>query len=196
MTTRHASESTFKYEKVCAMFDDPLTPVCRFFSMASNKLSAPVFVPTFWNGLVSYISQTASGIIISSINFARAHPTKSEKTWDWKPTSPSSTIYGKGGPIRLPSLVSMMRRTLGRLRMLSRPLASESTSSGQFSDSWPLSCTSAISLSPVCGMIRILLIRSHRYYSRRGFLGSRLWSSRSGRSRNRSLLARKRLQPL
>lgn len=173
-TTRRASESTSKYEKVCAMFSDPLTPGCRFFSMASNKLSALVFVPTSWNGLVSYTNQTSSGIIISSISFAQAHPTKSEKTWDWKPTSPSSTIYDKGDPIRLPSLVSMMRRTLGRLRMRFQPLASESTSSGQFSDSWPLSCTSGISLSPVCGMIRILLIRSRRYCSQRGFLGSRL----------------------
>ena len=164
--------------------------------MANNKLSAPVSVLTSWNDLVSYTSQTSRGIIISSINFAQAHPSKNEKTWDWTLTSPSSTTYGKGGPIRLPSLVSMMQRSLGRLRMLSRPSASESTSSGQFLDSWPLSCISGTSLSPVCGTIRILLIRSRRYCSRRDFLGSHLQSSRNGRSRNRSLLARRRLQPL
>ena len=164
--------------------------------MASNKLSVPVSVPISWNGLVSCTNRTSSGIIISSINFAQAHPTKSEKTWDWGLMSPNSTTYGKEVPIRLPSLVSMMRRTSGRLRMLSRPLASELTSSGLFSDSWPLSCTSETSLLLVCGTTRTLQTRSRRYCSRRDSLGSRLPSSRSGQSRNRSLLARRKSRPL
>jgi len=195
-TTLRASESISKYGNICSTFSDLLTPVRRFFSMASNKLSAHVFVPISWNGPVSCTNQTSNGIIISSINFAQAHPSKSEKTWDWRPMSPSSTTYDRVDLIRLLSLVSMMRRSSGRLRMLSRPLASELTNSGRFSDSWLLSCISGISLLPACGTTRILSIRSRRYSSRRDSLGSRLSSLRGGQSRNRSLLARRRSQPL
>lgn len=196
MTTLRVSESISKYGYICLAFRDLLTPVRRFFSMASNRLSAHVFVPISWNGLVSCTNRTLSGIITSSINFAQAHLPKSEKTWDWRPTSASSTIYDKEDRIRLLSLVSMMLRISGRLRMLSQPLASELTSSGLFSDSWPLSCTSGILLLPACGTTRISPIRSRRYCSQHDSLESRLPNSRSGRSRNRSLLARRKSRPL